>query len=63
MRVVFSWSAMRLSRAFRSSLVKLPFERGCDLFVVLLEVEQAGLDLVEGAEVVGREDFTLHDRK
>jgi len=59
--VVFSWSAMRLSRAFRSSLVKLPFERGCDLFVVLLEVEQAGLDLVERVEVVGRDDFTLHD--
>jgi hypothetical protein len=34
-------------------LGELPFERCGDLFVVLLEVEQSGLDLVEGVEVVG----------
>src|SRR6185369_11770949 len=42
-------------------LGELPFERCGDLFVVLLEVEQAGLGVAEVAEVVGRNDFTLDD--
>ena len=54
---------MRSSSAFRSFLVNFHFDWCGDLFVVLLEVEQAGLDIAEGVEVVGRNDFTLDDGK
>jgi len=52
MRAASSWAAMR-SSSVQIVFGELPFERCGDLFVVLLEVEQSGLDLVEGVEVVG----------
>ena len=56
---------MRWSRAFRSSLVNFHSNRVGDLFVVLLEVEQAGLDLVEGVESLGEKTLrcTTHSSR
>src|SRR3984893_1206802 len=54
---------MRSSSAFRSFLVNFHVDWCGDWSLVLLEVEQAGLDIAEGVEVVGRNDFTLDDGK
>ena len=64
--VVDDQAAMRVvsrrSRSWsRSSRVKLPFERGGDLFVAAAEVEQLLLERVEVGEVVGGEELALGD--
>jgi hypothetical protein len=42
---------------------ELPLERTGELFVVVLEGEQALGDLVEAGEVAGCEDLALDDRE
>jgi hypothetical protein len=42
---------------------EFPFEGPGDLFIVILESEDSGLELLGGSEVVGRQDLSLKDRE